>query len=242
MFLTTSRWRIHQLHSPVRVLLATFIVVQLLGILAGPVRSGGRERIPQWSRLPGSAILVACAAVLCLATPGALHSCRASVCAGMLCGHLGDLAMGRLLPTPEPWMAGMVLFGIGHAFYLAAFRRLAQVRAPGRRLRWHSPVAAMVLISLAATAAMLPGTAAPVPLRVGGLGYAVIIAVMTGLALALARADARLRLLALGALLFWLSDVMLGASLFRSVGGSLWNDTIWVAYIAGQALIVTGPR
>jgi len=97
-------------------------------------------------------------------------------------------------------------------------------------------------VSLGTVGVMLPGTEAPAVLQAGGIAYAAIISVMTGLAVALARAERRYVVLAVGALLFWLSDLMLGASLFATVGGSLWNDAIWVAYIAGQGMIVLGAR
>ncbi len=46
-----------------------------------------------------------------------------------------------------------------------------------------------------------------------------------------------------GALLFLLSDLLLGDSAFRHARGPLWNDLEWLAYILGQTLIVTSvPR
>lgn len=216
-------------------LLAAVVVLQLVGIVLGPVFSGGTQCIPQFCRLPGSFLLVVTALVLWAQAPQRLKGIAGLVAGGMLFGHLGDLAMGRVIPTPQPWLAGMVLFGIGHGLYAAAFVRLG--RGTGQ-WRWRGGLAAGLLLSLGVTAALVAVSDEALVLRLGGLAYGAVIGAMLGLALALTQADRRFGWLLAGALLFWLSDVMLGASLFGPLHGSLWNDAIWVIYLTGQGLIV----
>jgi uncharacterized membrane protein YhhN len=61
---------------------------------------------------------------------------------------------------------------------------------------------------------------------------------MAGTATALALSDPRFTLTAIGGVLFFISDIILGNRELRDNGWFLVHDVVWVLYIAGQALIV----
>lgn len=217
-------------------LLALCAVLQAAGIVAGPLMTRGTEIIPHWARLSGTFLLVLYAVLGWISRQGAVRRYAALIAGGMLFGHLGDLAMGGFIPSPNGWLAGMLLFGIGHGFYIAAFIGL------GRRLGrggFSPAVPIMLVLGCLLWWGLTRGSDAAALMRYGALAYTLVIAVMTGLALRLAVSQPAWRSLAAGALLFLLSDVLLGASAFRGVSGALWNDFIWLLYIAGQALLVT---
>jgi hypothetical protein len=78
----------------------------------------------------------------------------------------------------------------------------------------------------------------PAVLNYGSLGYALLLAAMAGLAVSLALQEPRFVPLALGALLFLVSDVFLGHRLFQEGKFLLMGDLVWMTYIVGQLLIV----
>lgn len=69
------------------------------------------------------------------------------------------------------------------------------------------------------------------------LGYTLLLSATAGISMAAALGDRSLRMLALGAALFLLSDLVLAVEIFR---GAFPQDTlvVWVLYGTGQALIV----
>jgi uncharacterized membrane protein YhhN len=75
-------------------------------------------------------------------------------------------------------------------------------------------------------------------LNYGSLAYALLLGAMAGLAASLALQEPRLVPLALGAVLFLISDVLLGYRLFRDGNFLLVGDLVWMTYIVGQLLIV----
>lgn len=218
----------------VAVLLACALL-QMAGVVAGPVLTAGTETIPQWARLPGTLLLVLYAVLGWLSRQGAARRYAGLIAGGMLFGHLGDLAMGGVIPSPDGWLAGMLLFGIGHGFYIAAFlalrHQLGSLLGPA--------VPTMLSLGGLLWLGMTAGSDQGAVMRYGALAYTLVICTMTGLALALSANERSLWSLALGAVLFLLSDILLGLSAFRSVREALWNDLIWVIYISGQALLVT---
>jgi len=75
-------------------------------------------------------------------------------------------------------------------------------------------------------------------INVGSLVYGLLIGAMSALAVALAVHDAHYFALATGALLFLVSDFVLGNWVIRGHAWKSVNDVIWVTYVSGQLLIV----
>ena len=78
------------------------------------------------------------------------------------------------------------------------------------------------------------------PLRYGALVYSLLLSSMSGLAGSLAARDRRYAPLALGGVLFLLSDLILAGELFGKAHFPGVGDVVWLTYITGQALIVGG--
>jgi uncharacterized membrane protein YhhN len=157
---------------------------------------------------------------------------------GMAAGFVGDLIMARLIRVPVRLIFGMLAFGIGHVFYIAAFLRLATQSG----LSW-SWLQALLIIAVLAFALWAWHTFVRKPggskaINVGSLVYGLLIGAMTALALALAIHGPQYIPMAAGALLFLASDFVLGNWVVRGHTWKSVNDVVWVTYVLGQLLIV----
>ncbi|XP_053616481.1 lysoplasmalogenase TMEM86A isoform X2 [Plodia interpunctella] len=178
-----------------------------------------------------AAVAAKCAPVLCLLLLLVLQHAGAAntrgryarlICCGLALSALGD----ALLVWPQHFVAGMAAFGAAHASYIAAFG----VRCDARG-------AALVLY--AATLAFLTLLKPPGALAVLVPLYGILLATMAWRGVARLRRrgarapDAAAAAAAAGALLFLLSDAILGYSLF---GGPLPHKQVLVmsTYYLGQ--------
>jgi uncharacterized membrane protein YhhN len=184
--------------------------------------------------LRAGAKLTASAAFVYLGATLAGDSCFARwVCAGLLLGAIGDLA---LLGRGQRWFVlGLCAFLAGHLAYVAG---IAQLEPPGRWLGDAGLYAVLPLAAAAgALAVMWPRLGA---LRVAVIAYVVVITVMVIAAIAAARAGvlpAPQRLwLAAGATLFFVSDLAVARD--RFVVHAFENKLYGLpAYYAAQLLI-----
>jgi len=184
-------------------------------------------------RMASSLMLVAAAA---LAWRLAGTRLTAWTLAGIAFGALGDFVNAGLLPGGT--LAGMGAFGIGHICYISGM-----LGALGERRAAFSPSAAAVSVWLIAGVLGWYGvvlTAPPQGMEVlvwPALGYTLLLSTTAGFATALALADPAYRLMAVGAALFLLSDLILAVVLFR---GPFPQNTlaVWIPYGVGQMLIV----
>ncbi len=210
------------------------------GLVFGKLNEEKTGRLPLPLRMLLSAMLVVAAFVGWQAgargTPA--QTFAALIFLGMAAGFVGDLIMARLIPTPNRLIFGMAEFGIGHLFYIAAFLSLP-IRSE-LPVGWGDAVllAAMLGFCIWAwyTRVRKPGGSRAI--NIGSLVYGLLIGVMAALAVDIALRDAHYITLAAGALLFWISDFVLGNWVVR---GHLWksvNDVVWVTYVLGQLLIV----
>ena len=223
-----------------RVLLAVWTALLILGFVCGKLDQERINRIPRANKILSSAILVVCALIWWLAgasdTPLAAYA--ALLFFGMAFSFLGDAIMAQLLPLPQHLLFGMGAFGVAHVLYSSAYLRLGSVL--GLTIVWARAAGLAVLLILAVvlwwTLIRSPQTDAV--LNYGSLGYALLLAAMAGLSVSVALQEARFVPLALGALLFLISDVFLGHRLFQDGTFLLVGDLIWMTYIVGQLLIV----
>lgn len=207
------------------------------GLLFGPPERTGR--LPLAVRMALSALLVLAALAqwrLSAGTPNATYALW--VFLGMALGMVGDLVMAGLIPVPERLVCGMLVFGLGHLAYIVALAGLVS----GLGL-WPAPLVPAVWAAVALASAGLwqvavrkPG--GPQVLNLGALGYSLLLATVNALAIALAIRQPRYVPLALGALLFLASDLILGNYAIRGHARRRVNDLIWVTYNLGQMLIV----
>lgn len=168
----------------------------------------------------GVALLAAVAALTARALDGRM------LAAVMAAGATGDV----LLNLPGGFAAGAAAFAVGHAVAIALYWRNRQRAAPA--WCW---LAAGALLGLGALGpmALLP---------VGVERSAVTVYALLLCAMAAAALLSRFRLAGLGAVMFVVSDTMIGARLGNLAGGFLWGLGIWYLYYFGQLLIFTGVR
>ncbi len=211
------------------------------GLLLGKPDAERRNRLPRPVRMALSVTLLAAALVWWQAgtagTPLVLFGLW--IAAGMAFGLLGDLFMaGLIVPKPRNVIFGILAFGGGHIFYILAFWQAAGVLGldSGQVWLWSLVIALAAAVLLWLLLIREPGRG-PV-LNYGTLGYSLLLTAMGGAATALALQDAAFIPLAVGGLLFIVSDLILGSELMRRTHFPAIGDVIWTTYTVGQMLIV----
>jgi hypothetical protein len=223
-----------------RLLLAVWAALLILGFAFGKLDEERINRIPRANKILSSAILVICALIWWLfgAASTPLADYAALLFFGMVFSFIGDVIMAQLLPLPQYVLFGMGAFGAAHVLYISGYLRFGGVldlqdggaRAVG--------LAVLLVLAVVLWWTLIRSPRTPAVLNYGSLGYALLLAAMAGLAVSLALQEPRFVPLALGALLFLVSDVFLGHRLFQGGKFLLMGDLVWMTYIVGQLLIV----
>lgn len=222
--------------------LAALVLSALVGGLAlGTLNEERTCRLPRWLRIGLSAALLVSALIHLVwgawDTQARLYG--TFILLGMVSGFVGDVIMARLLRVPNRLVFGMAAFGVGHLLYSAAFWLASERSIPDWPGRLIALLVAAVLAVLCAWFRYIRKPGGSRAINLGSLGYAVVIAVMTTLALNLAAQVACLATLGLGAILFLISDLVLGNWQVRGHQWTSVNDFIWTTYVLGQLLIVS---
>lgn len=158
------------------------------------------------------------------------------IAVGMTAGFLGDLLLAEVLPVEKPTPAGMAAFGLGHLAYIAGILLLWR-RQNRSWLLLQAWMVWMVIGGCCWYVVVYPSTQ-PAMLRWAALGYVQLLASTAGFATGLALGDRSCWPLALGAGLFFLSDLVLAAQLFRTLDLPLFGSAVWLTYGPAQMLIV----
>ncbi len=191
-----------------------------------------------WLLMGTSALLVGAALIWRLNSAGILAEVSLWLFLGMTASFVGDMILANHVPFLKGTLAGMAAFAVAHVCYLIGYSRIASglglIYAPAGLVVIGGYLVAGVVLWFALVNS--PKTARA--LNYGALGYALLLSGMAGFATALAVQAPALFLLALGANLFLLSDILLGNQLFRQTNWPHIHDIVWVLYICGQALIV----
>lgn len=221
------------------VFLGLAALTLLTGLALGN-REDQRNRIPLPLRMLSSLLVWAAALLFWRCAPaGESRKQAALAAAGMGFGSLGDFVMARVIPLPEHVIFGMLAFGAGHGCYIGATAgKLAERGQPVLRGLAPGALVSSGIAGVIGWRLMAYNPAKPVALNYAALAYALLLASMAGLGVALATRDPRYNTLALGGALFFLSDLILAGELFRDLFFPHIGDVIWLSYIAGQGLIV----
>ena len=211
------------------------------GLLLGRPDAQRRNRLPLPVRMALSITLLAAAVVWQQAgtagTPLARYGQWITV--GMACGLLGDLFMaGLIVPKPRHVIFGILAFGVGHLFYLLAFRQGAMAPGLNPEPIWLRSAVIYLAVAALLWAWLVRAPARGPALNYGTLGYSLLLAVMAGAAAALAVLHSAFIPLAVGGLLFIVSDLVLGSELMRRTYFPSIGDVIWATYTTAQMLIV----
>jgi hypothetical protein len=209
------------------------------GFVLGRVNVEGTGRMPIWTRVASSAVLVLAAWSWYLVSRGTTMSLFALLIAiGMTFGLIGDLAMARLLSISQYVLFGMAAFGLGHAAYIAAGLMYGNQHGLAEAgTRCHVWAVWLVVGLIGWYFAVFRGQEHN-SLHWVALPYALLLASTAGVATGLAIQEAALWPMAIGAALFLVSDLILAAHLFNGLFFPLIEDAIWLTYGPGQMLIV----
>jgi uncharacterized membrane protein YhhN len=222
----------------------------LLGgtLLSESVRSGTiaslKDQILLVSHLGSSALLVTAAWIGFLGYSRSLAAGTvALLAAGMTLGAIGDFFNGGvlqdLIPLPDPVLGGIAAFALGHIAYITACVRVArqqEFHSSGKRL------AAIVFWQVFGIVTwffvVYCGTNRGAGLLVWpALPYSLLLAGTAGVASYLAMEDRRFILLASGAVLFLVSDLILAFRMFHG-DFPMAVHAVWLIYGPAQMLIV----
>lgn len=216
-------------------LLALWAVLLFGGFIVGRPHEDGKRRMPTWTRMASSFVLVLAAwsSVLMGYDSGVVLLLTAI---GMTFGFLGDLFMARLIPVGNHVLGGIGSFGLGHIAYIAAFLQTG-IPAVNPATLW--ALALWWLIGLGGWYFVVFRGQKATPLHYAALPYALLLASTAGVATMMAIVIPPLFVpLAVGAALFLISDLILAAELFNGLHFPLIGDVVWLTYGPAQMLIV----
>lgn len=233
-----------QLDQPAQRLWLLFLftlwaVLLFGGFLLGKPAADGKRRMPRWTRLSSSAVLVLAGwswVLFLRASPVALYALLIAL--GMTVCFFGDLFLAGKLLRSGGKVAGIASFALGHILYIAAIIWLARFLGLPTWAAMGRPLLLWWLFAAAGWYLIVYRGAAVTTMHWLVLPYALLLATTAGAASALALQEPAFWPLALGAGLFLISDMILGGEWFGDLHLPLVHDIIWMTYGPGQMLIV----
>lgn len=198
------------------------------------------SHVPTFNRMASSVVLVGAGFAWWLhfrRTSWARYALLVAV--GMAWGCLGDFFNADLvaLGLKNPVIGGIVSFAIGHLCYMAAMLDAAGRLKLWKPSAWIGGFACWQLFALVGWQQVVYRGSENVELRYPALGYTLLLAGTASMATALAWQQARFSVLAAGAAIFLLSDLVLAVRMFNPTS-PLGGDAVWMLYGPGQMLIV----
>jgi hypothetical protein len=215
-----------------RFWLIGLLILWAIFLFGGFIFGKGERRMPTWTRMVSSAVLVIAAWSWFIVNEGSFSLLLAL---GMTLGFVGDLWLAGVLGNGRSIIGGIVAFGIGHIFYISAILTFGNAHGMGV---WWGALAGWLLVGLVGWYLVVFRGQEVTMLHWAALPYALLLASTAGFATGLALQSSHFVPLALGAALFLLSDLILAGELFSGLKFPLIGDVIWLTYGPGQALIV----
>lgn len=219
------------------ILLLLFWAVLLFGGFAlGTPDAGPTQRIPTWARLGSSLVLVVAGwSWYGITREEPARPFTGAIALGMTLGFLGDALLALPNQLSQILQAGMAAFALGHIAYIAAIWKFGN--ESGLPVRWEV-WSVWLVIGLVGWSMVVYPSSANSGLVWTALPYTLLLASTTGFATSLAFQAWLFAPLAVGATLFFLSDMILAAQMFRQSDFPLINSVVWLMYGPGQMLIV----
>lgn len=225
------------------ILLAIWAVLLFGGLVVGTPNAEMTGRMPREVRLASSLTLVVAAWTFYALHSGSAHrNIVLLMAAGMTLGFIGDLFMAKLIiKSDQSVLGGMGAFGLGHVAYIIALLTIAsRFGLDSAAPRWGALGVALAFGAVCWYVVVFRGSPEPGVFQWAALPYALLLATTAGLASGLALQDARFIPVAIGALLFLTSDLILAAQLFNDAYFVWIGDWVWLTYGPAQMLIVYG--
>ncbi|MCL4255230.1 MAG: lysoplasmalogenase [Anaerolineae bacterium] len=211
------------------ILLILWAILLFGGWIFGNYNNAETHKIPTPNRRLSSAVLVSAGWLWSLSHGGNL---ALFIALGMTFGFLGDLFMaGLIIKGDKSVLGGMSAFGLGHVFYIIGILGANLANIPV----W------IIFLVIAAMLwyAIVYRTAKQVSvLHYAALPYALLLASTAGFAGGVALSNSAFILMAIGAILFLISDLILATQLFNGVHFKGIGDVVWLTYGPAQMLIV----
>jgi hypothetical protein len=249
----TNSASIHEIRSALRPGL-TFLWCIWAGLLFVPivasfVNQSDEHHIPNWCLMTSSVVLAIVGWTWYAALQARDSTQQFNVArrlallmtAGMTMGTLGDFfnagRMQQVLHLPDPILGGLTAFLIGHLFYISACVLLAR-NCGFRNLRiWWSVVVAWQAVAVVGWYLVLFSPETDAVFLWAALPYSMLLAGTAGITCVLALHNWRLTLLAVGGVLFLVSDLILA---YQITHERIFpnGEPVWLTYGPGQMFIV----
>jgi hypothetical protein len=235
-------------------LLILWAVLLFGGFIFGKRNAERTRRMPTWTRLASSFVLVAAAwswALLIdhpeqfIPLQSEIVDCCYStiyhfskefallIAIGMTLGFIGDFFMSRKILS-----GGLASFGLGHIFYIAAFIKFGDdIGSNNLQIRLTAWLVWLIIGVIAWYIIVFRGQKMT-PIHWAALPYTLLLASTAGFATSLALQQPYFIPLAIGAALFLFSDLLISLQLFLHKTFYLIDDVVWLTYGPAQMLII----
>lgn len=218
-------------------LLAVWLAAYVLGMVRGHPNEDRSRRLAR----PAKLVMIAAALGLGLLWLSVASGSTAALYAnliflGLLAGAVGDIFLADMIPVKRPEIGGMIAFGIGHLLYFAAILAAAAALDARTSQVVLSAIAGGAL-GIGVWAGLVRNPGGSRTLNVGSLVYGILLVGVAAAALALWWGTGTMVSLAVGMVLFAISDMMLAQYLIRQRGFPSIRDVVWIIYSSAQVII-----
>ncbi|NDJ53904.1 MAG: hypothetical protein GYB68_12590 [Chloroflexi bacterium] len=221
-------------------MLVAWLVLYIVGMIAGTPNEDRSRRFLRSAKIAMVIITVVLGIFWLVYTWADPSTNRFAVwiMAGLAACGIADVVLADIFPIAEPLIPAMVLFGLGHIFYIVGLFNLRPILGATSTFL----LAAVVVLSVIAGVLLWQRTIynpkGSQRLNYGTLIYGIFLLVAAGMAVAIVIETGQLIILALGLLLFAGSDLMLARYLVRREQLVPYvRDVVWIIYSGGQVLI-----
>ncbi|MDZ4670224.1 MAG: lysoplasmalogenase [Phototrophicales bacterium] len=210
-------------------LLVLWAFLLLGGWVMGSYNPAQTHKVATWRRMGSSVTLVIAGWLWMVGHGGNLAMW---IALGMSFGFLGDLFMaGLVIKGEKSVLGGMSAFGLGHVCYIIGILGMNSVNI--------AVLVGMLMVAVALWYVVVYRTAKEISvLHYAALPYALLLASTAGFAGGVALTNSAFILMAIGAVLFLISDLILATQLFNGVHFKGIGDVVWLTYGPAQMLIV----
>lgn len=207
-----------------------FFVVSVVLLVRSKFKGDRRQ---EYILKPLSSALFVLVALLSLLTPDARPWYTWLITVGLLLGLGGDVAL--MFRRDKPFLIGLILFLLGHLVYTVVW-----TVANGFYIQDLISAVVLLVLSIVAYLYLRPGLGS---MKVPVIFYILIISLMVNRAISTFCGDyftlTQAWLVSVGAILFWLSDLLLATNRFRRP--VKWEPLGLFLYYGGQVLIALSP-